>query len=722
MKKRIISLLLDFVLIVCGLLSVSCGPEGDGGTETGENGAPAPSSAGKTFYVSPDGSDEGDGTEEQPLASFAGAVSAVRAYKEENGVPEGGIEVLFAGGRYVIDSQIVLGPEDSGEEGRPVLYRAVADEEVILDGGVIIDPAAFGPLSDSVMAKLGSEDASEHVLEADLALAGCYDLAGRTDYTELSNTTRYTGYRQELYVDDVRQNSARWPDSGYEITEIKKAGGSMSELVIPEEKAAKWAGETALRYYGYPYLDWSANNVQEDKISIDAERSVLSLPEMKYSQDTIKSKYYVYNALCELDSPGEYYWDVGAGKLYYYPDGDLSGKKIVFSQFAGEWICLKGASHVAFSGFTAENARDCIFANSEEDEDATSDISLYGCTFRDLGTFAVRLYGSEIRIEKCCFYNIGAGCVVLTGGKAKGMVCGNSLVKNCVFHDWAQTFTTGTSAVWTSGYGFTISHNEMSFAPHKAVELKCGESVVEYNYIHDVCRETSDAGSVYIGRRWDWSKNEIRYNLIRNIIDVTFGGLPHAIYLDDMVSGQRVYGNVMENIAAAGVCSGGRYNYIVNNILINVDSVRAIAVFGRGMGDDIGYDHVNYAYGDMWEHMREGDYLSDVMRLAVPKNLLMLENPGYSEKVDDPGTPSYNTVMNNIIVVDEDPGRWHIIYTDNDITDECSNIQSNIIYTEDPGFSDPENGDYTLKSGSRVLRDMPTFRSIDLSAVGPEKG
>ena len=212
MRRLVTSVLLLLLILICTGLA-SCGQSGGGNADV-QNGTS------KVFYVSADGDDGNPGTEDLPLATFAGAVSAVRSWKTVNGLPDGGIEVVFASGRYSFDTGIVFGAGDSGEKGRPVTYRAAEGAVVTLDGGVLIDPSAFGPLSEEVRERLPEGEARDRVLEADLVLAGCYDLADRSDYADWDAYYDISGYRQELYADNVRQSPARWPDTGYESGEM----------------------------------------------------------------------------------------------------------------------------------------------------------------------------------------------------------------------------------------------------------------------------------------------------------------------------------------------------------------------------------------------------------------------------------------------------------------------------------------------------------------------
>ena len=183
---------------------------------------------------------------------------------------------------------------------RPIAYRAKEAGSVFFDGGVTIDPSLFVPASEDVKAKLPDDAAREKVLEADLKAAGCYDLDDDKTYT---GGWDCFSYRQELYVDNERQTVARWPNAEYEITKLYAFDGEDPYLIVPEGKAEKWAAEK-VRYYGYPEIDWDAINLGDDAVSIDVEKSSLVFDGRKYKK-TERSKYYVYNLLCELDAPGE---------------------------------------------------------------------------------------------------------------------------------------------------------------------------------------------------------------------------------------------------------------------------------------------------------------------------------------------------------------------------------------------------------------------------------
>ncbi len=106
------------------------------------------------FYVAPDGDDARAGTVEEPFATLEAARDAVRSFKEDIGLPDGGITVYLREGVYERQSAFYLDNRDSGEESSPVVYRAYPDEKVVLTGGRIISASSLKPLEDAGLYKM----------------------------------------------------------------------------------------------------------------------------------------------------------------------------------------------------------------------------------------------------------------------------------------------------------------------------------------------------------------------------------------------------------------------------------------------------------------------------------------------------------------------------------------------------------------------------------------
>ena len=727
--KRLFLTLLAFVFVFTLLTSCSPADVDEGGDDNTDETV----KYGKSFYVSPDGDDKNDGSETSPLATLAGARDAVRAYKSANGLPEGGIEVVFKAGTYPIRSTVEFNPEDSGEDGKPIVYHAEKGAEVLFDGGVTLRGEDFVPAGDDIKSRIVSEDAKAALLEIDLAAAGCYDLVDEDNYETTTDP-----YIQELFVDNVRQQSAQWPNSGeYGTNGYRNEETGVMYLQIPEEKYELWKDAEELRYFGAPEIDWVTIRVSEKDVDIDDETKMLMITNFPYKPSE-HSTVSIYNIPEELDIPGEYYWDTKTNKLYYYPDGDLTGKKISFSQLKDHMIFFGGAQYITFEGLTFENGRASAIFSCTGDQNHTDNnyFTLDNCTVRCMGTFGVHIFGENVTVKNSEFAQLGANAVFLRGGDRynTNSIHINNVVTNNVIHDYAQLFKTDNFGVYTAGMGFTVSHNEIYNAPHSGILLTSGETVVEYNHIYNVCRNTADAGAVYIGRHWDWSNNKIRYNYIHDVKDLYNGGGPAAVYLDDMVSGQHVYGNVLVDVAGVGVTiGGGKYNTVENNILIRCMGT-PISTDSRGLG--FAKDHAIYPTGSMWGGLLETHPHTDILRFYYPQNLIIPELAEMSMiyHIDSPGIGSYTVIRGNIAQgcisdepwVDRDYGD---IYVDSITVDGVVNmdrtvrlyctVEGNIHYEDDQdiGFTHSTDG-CSLSDDSRIFRDIPGFEKISFEKIG----
>ncbi len=705
--KRFIALILVLVMTVCLFSACNTEKEPDPQPEV---------KYGKTFYVAVDGNDSNEGTKESPLATIGGAVAKVREYKQTNGLPEGGIKVEFAAGTYKVTQQTDLTEEDSGEDGKPIVYAAADGAEVIFDGGVSLNPSDFKPANDEFKARLYSEEAKNNVLEIDLLSAGIWDF---DDTFDPEHSWREDGYRQSFYVNNEMQTVARWPNTGYADSEILAPfDGSKLILAVPSDRSDLWDKETNVRFYGFPEYDWSSTFVTG--LSPAPGTGGIALP-LSFADNR---PFYLFNIATELDTPGEYYWDVEAKKLYYWPREDFLSSKAVFTQFDDSVFCLNGVSYISFIGLTFENLRyDAI--NGKDVKGITVD----GNVFRDIMSNPVSLSGYDNLIRDNHLYNLAGGGIYVSGGDIEEQRPSNTIVTNNLIHSYSQLYTVYNAAVSTYGCGFTVSHNEIYDAPHEAIAFNSGLTLIEYNYIHDVCDETSDAGAVYTGRRWDWGGNEIRYNYICDVIDKTHGGYPNGIYLDDSMALQYVHGNILVNIGGVGITGGGNKLQVIENNVICM--AHRVALYDNDNGINWSEESCLYR-GGIWENIKPF-YTSDLWKYAYPGLLTAIENSEFHNYETGPfmdvsGVPVYNRYHGNVIY-DCAVTIWTWRHQMDDIggvqmgPNERANsvVTDNMKYTaeyKNDLFVDPENGNYLLKDDSRVYRDIIGFEKWDYSLIG----
>lgn len=160
------------------------------------------------LFVSLSGDDTNSGLDiTVPFKTFERARTAIRALPS---LPEGGVTVWIRGGYYERTTSFILISADSGEEGKPIVWRAWNNEDVRIVGGKRIDPLAFATTTAS-SPLWGQIDpvARGNIVEYDL------NNAGITDY----GTLNYRGYftkanaALEFFVDQEVKQLARWPKS-----------------------------------------------------------------------------------------------------------------------------------------------------------------------------------------------------------------------------------------------------------------------------------------------------------------------------------------------------------------------------------------------------------------------------------------------------------------------------------------------------------------------------
>jgi len=180
----------------------------------------------------------------------------------------------------------------------------------------------------------------------------------------------------------------------------------------------------------------------------------------------------------------------------------------------------------------------------------------------------------------------------------------------------------------------------MHDGPHSAILTGQNENLIEYNVIHNVCRETNDSGAIYTGRDWGSRGNTIRYNFLHHISTEQVGSFDvHAIYLDDCSSSHRVFGNVFYEVSGRAImCGGGRDNLIENNVIVKCGAAH--------FTDRRGNAKINEIPGDSWnllEKINRYDYTQPPWSIAYPA-LATIMDEGYDQAKE----PKGNLIARNI--------------------------------------------------------------------------
>ncbi len=642
-----------------------------------------PEGAGVRFCVSPDGSDEAPGTEDEPFATLERARDAIREQKQAEGLPGGGATVRLAEGTYRLNRTLELNADDGGGEDAPVVYRAAPGASVRISGGVRVPPAAFGPADEAAAQRL-PEEAREHVVRADLKALGVEDFGSAA------------GGGAEVFFGDRRMTLARWPNEGF--TRIKQTlgiqpkdvrgrkGDSVGKFVYDGDRPQRWVDEPDLWLHGYWFWDWA--DQRQRVTEIDTEAATIELEEPYHHYGYREGQwYYAYNALSELDEPGEWYIDREAGVLYLWPPAGLDEAEVTVSAI-DDLITISDASWVSFEGVAFEAARRTGIVISGGAHD-----SIIGCSFRDIGGFAARASGTGHRIAHCDAYYLGHGGFAIDGGDRETLTPGGNEVENCHIHhfgEWKRMYVPGVSV---RGVGNRVAHNLIHTAPHQAIAFYGNEHVIELNEMHSVCFESNDAGAIYAGRDWTTRGTVIRHNYMHHVNGREGRGCV-GVYLDDMWCGTEISGNLFYRVIRAAFIGGGRDNSIVNNIF--VECPKAIHIDARAMG----WASASVE-GTMTTRLNAMPYTEPPWSERYPELLRILE--------DEPAAPKGNVVTRNVIV---GPYRWEDVQG---AAKPYQTIEGNLI-DEDPLFVDADNLNFRLRADSPAWE--LGFEPIPIERIG----
>ncbi len=747
--KRFLTFLLSLSLIFTSLVMAGCTDNSDPGkTDTPEDEMTEAEKAGNVIYVDVNGNDtDGDGSKDKPYATITAARDAIRTKKAESGLPDGGITVLIGEGTYRITESIALEEGDSGEVGKPITYKASKDAEVIIDGGVKLEASMFEPVNDEFKAILQTEDAKANVVQIDLEKAGCFDLTPFSTTTWGGEIIRYNA--QELYADSKFQHIAQWPNAedGYAYskvvekdtnTKFDNGANSYYELEIPEGKAELWHDDDiiscALFFNGWntshTSAGWHETNLENGTLRVYANTHIYEFSEER--------PYYLFNIAEELDSPGEYFREKDTNILYYYPDGKLEDLNIVFSQVKTPLVHMTDVSYVTFDGVIFEHGRGSgmVADISEGSETTTTNLTVKNCTFRALGGIALSLQNTvNAFVDHNEFYELSSAGIEVTNEEYADRTPSNNVITNNLIHDWAKFYPTSNPGITARGMGFHIAHNELYDSTHVGIDFRCADSVVEYNILHNLNKMSGDAGAIYNGGRWELCGNVIRYNYIYDINFVCETALsPNGIYLDDQMPGQYVYGNIIKDISGNGIAiSAGRDMIVRNNIFIDIEGF-PVAINDNGTSfqtDDVKY---NGEYKGYFNGADKMDYLGELVSTLCPELVLIAEIGHGSHNVDDPGTPAYQIVENNVHFGETSLEIKDIadIYIQPHHTSQSIDgvvasgghtllngaIRNNVIYTADPGFTTVGKVADALKDDAQVFCDIYSFEQIPYELIG----
>jgi len=542
------------------------------------------------IYVSPSGSDNNSGTKESPFATIKRAQEEVRKIKAK-GLPPGGIAVYMRGGKYFLPESISFEKEDSGTEGSPMVYRSFPGEEVRLIGGKQL--TNFKPLANPEILKRLPEEARGKIWVSDLKEAGI------TDYGKLLNRGHSGGPLQpaalELFCNAEPMKLARWPKEGWKRTLLINPEGDMKirNMAVHKgrfkynyDRPERWKEEKDIWAVGYFLWEW--DRIHASVSSIDTEKKAVSLDQDRRHHPTYPSynmpvkndtPYYFYNILGELSTPGEFYVDREAGKLYFYPPGRIEGSEIIASTLDSPIINLNESSNTILFNLTIEVTR----RNGLEINGGSNNL-VAGSIIRNTGDLGIVVEGGWNNIiTGCDIYETGEGGIRLRGEgwdrtKADAILLpgGHIIENNHIYRYNRFSFGGGGGmGISLSGTSNRIRSNLLHDGPYICMMFDGNDNIMEYNEIYDVMNEGRDGGAIYTYGEPRYLLNRgnvLRYNFLHHLTEQSSPIKTHqvtGIYVDALNGGVTKLGNIFYMCTERSMFAHGPDNRIENNFFVD---------------------------------------------------------------------------------------------------------------------------------------------------------
>jgi hypothetical protein len=546
--------------------------------------------------------------------------------RDAKGILKESITIHLDAGTYHLGETINIDAASSGDAEHPVTIEGPKDSSAIISGGRAVN--GFTPVTDrAVLARL-PEAARSHVLQADLAKQGISDY-GKQARHGIGNFNVPTAL--EVSYRNQPMTLARWPNRGFAKIDTLPDGEKGLSFIVKDANLKAWRDEPDLIATGYWFQNWADTTIPIKAMDLATQRITLTEPAPTYGLKIGQSVFF-QNILAELDQPGEWYLDKAHGLIYFWPPESLKVNEVEVSMLE-KLLVIDKSSYIRISGITFQSARgDAITVRGGQH------VSIANSVIRNIGNRGAVVSGQDNGLTDMLIENIGEGGIVLAGGDRQTLTPANLYVERSTIRRFARVSRAYQPAIVLYGVGNRATGNKISDAPHTAIMFVGNDHLISHNEIFDVCKETGDAGAIYMGRDWTARGTVISDNHIHDIAPNVAMGSTKGVYLDDQASGITVRSNLFERVNEAVFIGGGRDNLVEDNKFI--DTATAIHLDARGKTWEKAM--VEDKNGQLQKGLRSVPYNQTPYKDRYPHLANILE--------DEPGAPKYNVYRRNQVI------------------------------------------------------------------------
>ncbi|MBK1832848.1 right-handed parallel beta-helix repeat-containing protein [Roseibacillus ishigakijimensis] len=554
------------------------------------------------LFLSPQGDDRHPGTREQPLATLAGAARAL----QEAPVGEEAITIWIQGGHYPVSETAVFGPGLAGTAENPIRFRAVAGEVPVFDAGLTL------PLSEAQPVEKEEELAKLHPT----ARGQVYSLPV-TD-KGLHQALAKRGMRCSL--DGKMMTVATYPNVGFGHIDRVLAKGAVyaqgrtqgapprwtldqpigGKFTLLDKDLSAWEKELQDRRValvtGYLSHDWYREthpiaNIQEGVIQL-ADSSRYGVLGGK----AVPRRLRVTNLLCELDQPGEFYYDEPTARLYFLPPRPLSAGSRLSIWQGPAIVETRGACRLSLEGLVFEGVGQ---GKALVSISGSHDVVLAGCTIRNSTRPGVIIEGGQsCGLLSCDLYDLPHH-LTLSGGTVKTLTPSGHFAKNCHFTQIEAADFYGRVSI--RGVGQVFRNNLIHHFPGQVVVFGDCDHLIERNELFNIGFEEGDGGAIYSGAsRWSWG-NVIQHNFLHHLMCLPEAHPRGGVYPDDGDQGETIAENIFYKAAHRAVLiNGGAGHRVRGNLFLQgyIGIYNTEAYAERGYRDIARYEKGELKRGD----------------------------------------------------------------------------------------------------------------------------
>jgi hypothetical protein len=440
----------------------------------------------------------------------------------------------------------------------------------------------------------------------------------------------------QIYQGDMRLRPARWPKTGFAIPKrvYDRGNGNGGPVFAPPAgKIENWLGEKHLWAGGFWGYDWHWETAQA--VASDEPTKSLNLGPLHgpYPMST-SARYFVYNALAELDQPGTFYIDLENRLAAYLAWQGINRPESVEIPLLSTLVNANGAHDIIFERIAFEKSLgDAVVIN--DSHDIVFDDCFVGLT----GSRGLVVRGGRaITFEQSIIAHTGETGAELSGGNKDQLIASGHRISRSIIASYGEDTRTYRPAVLMDGVGQIVERSLLTQGPHSAIIFSGNEHRIVGNEFSHVVTDSLDSGAIYGGRDWSSRGTHILGNLFRDIraFSKDRPSDVHAIYLDDCFSGTTIKKNVFVDLDQGIFVNGGRDVQVDGNLFVH-NRLAAVRIQNLS-GSDFAAETLQG--GTLMQRLLKSSYRSYLWQRKYPHLSSILS--------DDPMTPKYNWIANNL--------------------------------------------------------------------------